>query len=456
MNDVIMKFGGTSVGTPDAIRRLTAIVSDQVHKQVPNDLPPVVVVSALSKVTNQLLNMAKLATQRKTRQANHELRSLAGRHKTILATLAGTDSETDSYIRSELHDLADLVHALAITKELTPRQEDAIAAVGELLSSRIVAAALREEGIPSVWLDARKVMVTDTNHTRARPEMAATSQKTKALIEPLRAQGKVVVLGGYIGETADGVTTTVGRQGSDYSASVFGACLGVDEVQIWTDVDGMMTADPKIVPSARLLPEVSYDEAGELATFGAKVLHPRTVQPAVKKGIRVRILNSHNPESHGTAITARPNVANGPVTAVTLKKGVALITLTSSEMLDTSGFLWDVFGVFAKYRVSVDMVATTEVSVSVSIDNPDKLAEIQTDLSRFGEVSVEKDDRALICVVGSRLKDTPGVAKRLFGVVPPANIHAISHGKQINVSFIVKESEADDVVRRIHEEFFGS
>lgn len=456
MNGVIMKFGGTSVGNPDAINRLVSIVERQLVTQTSN-LRPVVVVSALDGVTDKLLSVARLAEAGSLGDANRELQGLLERHKSVLSQVAPNSAEASHFIRQEFHDLSDMIHALAITREATPRLLDAIAAVGELLSSAIVRVVLESRGVPSCWVDARQVLTTDAYYMSATPDMEQTKRKCHERIENERKKGNVVVLGGFIGSTSEGITTTLGRGGSDYSAAIFGSCLGVDEIQIWTDVDGMMTADPRIVEKAQLLPEVSFDEASELTVFGAKVLHPSTIQPAMDNNIPVRILNSKRPEGTGTIITATRNErVNGVVTAVSRKPGVTAIRVTSTRMLGAAGFMRSMFEVFERHQTSVDVISTSRVSVSLTLDNTKKLPEIKDDLSKIGTVTVE-EHQAIICVVGDKLNGTEGVAARVFTATRPANVHMISQGgSEINLTFVVKDSEADGVVRRIHEEFFGS
>ena len=301
----VMKFGGTSVADPDAIDRLIGIVREQLQAKAAGQAAPVVVVSALSGVTDTLVAIARLAEDGDGARAASELQALLERHIAV-ATAVTSESRARvlADLRGEFEELVGLVHALAVIREVSPRSHDAVLAVGELVSSRIVAAALADHRVPSVWVDARTVLVTDAEHMSAVPDLVETGARTKAHLAPPVNAGTVAVLGGFIGATATGVTSTLGRGGSDYSAAIFGACLGVDEIQIWTDVDGMLTADPRIVPQPRVVPQLSFAEASELAYFGAKVLHPSTILPAVSRNIPVRILNARRPDNPGTLITA--------------------------------------------------------------------------------------------------------------------------------------------------------
>ena len=300
-----MKFGGTSVADPEAIKRLIGIVRHQLESQKAGDDAPVVVVSALAKVTDQLVQVARLAEDGEADRAADALRALLDRHVAVASAVTSESrAETVAKVRQEFEELIGLVHALAVLREVSPRSLDAVLAAGEVVSSRVVAAAIADHRIGSVWVDARGVIVTDSEYNAAVPDMLETADRTRDRVAPHASRCRVAVLGGFIGSTSNGVTTTLGRGGSDYSAAIFGACLGVDEIQIWTDVDGMLTADPRIVPQPRVVPQLSFAEASELAYFGAKVLHPSTILPAVDRNIPVRILNARRPDQPGTRITA--------------------------------------------------------------------------------------------------------------------------------------------------------
>src|SRR5213592_2248243 len=418
-----MKFGGTSVADPDAIIRLVGIVGHQL-RATPS-APPVVVVSALAGVTDTLVATAQLAEDGAAERAASELRALVERHVAV-ATAVTSESRTRllADLRRELEELIGLIHALAVLREVSPRSRDAVLAVGELASSRIVAAAIADRGIPSDWIDARTVLVTDAEHTIAAPDMIETCERVRGRVAPVLAAGKVAVLGGFIGATASGITSTLGRGGSDYSAAIFGACLGADEIQIWTDVDGMLTADPRIVPQPRVVPQLSFAEASELAYFGAKVLHPSTILPAVAKNIPVRILNSRRPESPGTLITADAQAEAG-LAAIACKRNVTVIDITSTRMLMAHGFLRRLFEVFERLKTAVDVVTTSEVSVSVTVDDVRKLDDIVSALSAFAEVECEPK-MAIVSVVGDRLHDDPGVFARAIVALDQIPLRLVS------------------------------
>jgi aspartate kinase len=360
-------------------------------------------------------------------------------------------------IDADLVELTTLVHALSVVHDIAPRLQDAIAAIGELLSSRIVAAALEQAGLPASWVDARSVLVTDAE-IPASPLMEETRARCEQVLLPLIARGRVPVLGGFIGATAAGVTTTLWRGGSDYSASVFGVGVGAAEIQIWTDVDGMLTADPRVIEGPRPLPRLSFAEASELAYFGAKVLHPSTITPAVAEEIPVRILNSQRPEVPGTLITrdgaSTEVVSSGPMlTAIACKRDVTVIDIVSTRMLMAHGFLRRLFEVFERHRTAVDVVTTSEVSVSVTIDDVRRLDEIVRDLSAFAEVSVT-GDMALICAVGERLRTDPSLSARLVGALDGFPLRMVSQaGSRRNVTFVLPQADLVDAMQHLHTRF---
>ena len=433
---IVMKFGGTSVKDADAIDRAGDIVVDRLEQN------PIVVVSALSGVTGDLLEAAKLAGNGSLTSALSIVDRLLERHSSLHPSLD-----------SEMETLRDSLVAVQENGELTPRLQDAISSCGEVLSSTIFANRLRNR-CDAVHVDARELIVTDDSFTRANPIIDETSRRLEERVRPLLDAGKVIVLGGYIGRTQAGVTTTLGRGASDYSASLIGACLGSKEIQIWTDVDGMMTADPRIVADAWKIKRLSFDEASELAYFGAKVLHPASLLPAIRKGIPVRVLNSLKPERAGTTITREAASGTSPIKSFASKRGITAITVTSSRMLMAHGFLRALFTVFDKHRTSVDVVSTSEVSVSLTTDDDQSLDEIVEDLRELGEVRIERD-MALVCMVGTNLKDTPGIAAQAFSCLRDINIRMISQGaSNINLSFVVEGDRADIVLRRLHEKFF--
>src|SRR5262245_20638791 len=447
-----MKFGGTSVADHDAISRLIGIVRQQ---QTKHGAAPAVVVSALGGVTDALVAVTRLAEDGETGRATDALRALQDRHIGVARALTGDSrSALVAEVTREFDDLIGLVHALAVLREVSPRSLDAVLAAGEVVSSRIVAAALSDHRLPAEWIDVRKVLVTDAEHNAAAPDMIETKDRVFDRVVPAIARGVVPVVGGFIGATAQGVTTTLGRGGSDYSAAIFGASLDVDEIQIWTDVDGMLTADPRIVPQPRVVPQLSFAEASELAYFGAKVLHPSTILPAVTKNIPVRILNSRRPDNPGTRITADRSAANGQLTAIACKRDVTVIDITSTRMLMAHGFLRRLFEVFERLKTAVDVVTTSEVSVSVTVDDTRRLEAIVDNLRNFAEVSCERE-MAIICAVGENLRADPALFGRAVNALERIPLRLVSQAaSRRNVTFVLRNSDVPHAMMRLHETFF--
>jgi aspartate kinase len=449
-----MKFGGTSVADPVAIDRLIGIVRRQRESDPPSSPAPVVVVSALSGVTDALIAVTRQAEDGDAAGAAAALQALRERHVSVASAVTNERrSAVLADVGHEFDELAGLVHALAVLRDVSPRSLDAVLAVGELVSSRIVAAALTDCGVASGWVDARRALVTDAEHAGAAPDMIETCERTRAQIAPLTQTSTVAVLGGFIGSTANGVTTTLGRGGSDYSAAIFGACLGVDEIQIWTDVDGMLTADPRVVAEPRVVPQLSFAEASELAYFGAKVLHPSTILPAVAKNIPVRILNSRRPESPGTLITAEaPPEAR--LAAIACKRNVTVIDITSTRMLMAHGFLRRLFEVFERLKTAVDVVTTSEVSVSVTVDDTRRLNEIVENLRSFAEVSCEPE-MAIISVVGENLRVDPTLFGRAVTSLDAVPLRLVSQAaSRRNITFVLRDADLPHAMMRLHETFF--
>ena len=449
---VVMKFGGTSVKDPDAIRRLARIVT---REQGISGVP-VVVVSAMSGITDQLLDAVAAVERGDADLASQKVTVMRDRHRVAAEALLGPSVERDEVIdllERQWRETAALLHAMAVLREVSPRSRDAVVAMGELASSHLVAAALTALGTPARCVDAREVLVTSADHGLAQPDLASTAARLHERVRPLVTAGTVVVLGGFIGATASGVTTTLGRGGSDYSASLFGAGLRAAEIQIWTDVDGMLTADPRVVHGARPLPSLSFAEASELDYFGAKVLHPSTIAPAVADGIPVKILNSHRPEVPGTTITAAPPLPEAPLTGLACKRDITVIDIRSTMMLAAYGFMRRVFEVFERYRTSVDVITTSEVSVSITIEDRRAIDDIVRDLSAFAEVGVETE-MALLCAVGERLRLEPGLAARVLGALDEFPLRMVSQaGARRNLTVVLPQAHLQAAMARVHERF---
>ncbi|HEY1184680.1 MAG TPA: lysine-sensitive aspartokinase 3, partial [Bryobacteraceae bacterium] len=419
---IVMKFGGTSVESAAAIARVAAIVKAR------EDRHPVVVVSAMGKTTNKLLAIANAAihgTREEYLRQIHDLRDFHSREARQVVPLEER-AALDRFLDDHFQELTELAKGLAVLGELTPRSIDAISSYGERLSSFIVTQAFRHSGMETEHLDSRDLIVTDKRHTQAAPLFPQTYARLAAKVPPLAAKS-VIVMGGFIAATEDGVTTTLGRGGSDFTASIVGAGIGAEEIQIWTDVDGMLTADPTILPGGHRVKTISFAEAAELAYFGAKVLHPATVLPAIEKSIPVLILNSRRPDVPGTRIVAERVHCENAVKSIACKRKITVVNIHSTRMLMAHGFLRRIFEVFDRFETPVDMVATSEVSVSLTIDNPARIEEVLAELRQFAEAETERD-QVIVCLVGENIRYTPGVARRVFNALEGINVRMISQG----------------------------
>ena len=446
---IVVKFGGTSVGDAEAIERAAAIVKGRLDRQ------PAVVVSALGGATNSLLAIGEQSAKGHLIGALRGVESLRDRHFQQCEKLLGTSAEAAEVaaeMSATFDELASLAEALSVLGHATPRSFDTIAAFGEQLSSHLVASFFKLRGIPTEHIDARDIFVTDNNFMGAEPQIDAIAEASRELVSPLIQSGKVPVLGGFIGRTPEGITTTLGRGGSDYSASLLGAALHADAIEIWTDVDGMLTADPRVVKGSRLIEQIRFDEASELATFGAKVLHPNTIAPAVRLGIPVFIYNSRNPTGKGTRITF--DAPRRAVSAIAGKGGITLVKVGAAKMLHAKGFLRKVFEIFERNGISVDVVATSEVSVSVTVDDPSGLDSLVVDLATLGDVSVERD-RAIVAVVGAAISEDSVAMGRAVGALDGIRVHMMSlSATGINLTVIVDGDQLNPAMERLHNAFF--
>jgi aspartate kinase len=453
MSLVVMKFGGTSVEDPVAIGRTAAIVAGRVA----NGKQPIVVVSAMAKVTDQLLRAAAAASTGDRTGALAISERLRSRHRDTAAALVKNAADCTTLIEvidKKFDSLDEILRGLSAILELTPRISDLIVSHGELLSSRIVAAAFRELGIDSAHADAREIVITDSQFQKAVPIDHLIEQRAQAKLIPLTSQGKVPVMGGFIASNEAGITTTLGRGGSDFTGALIGGAVQAEAIEIWTDVDGIMTTDPRVCPDALRVKIISFEEAAELAYFGAKVLHPATILPAVKKNIPVLVLNSRNAACEGTRITSLAPPCRSPFKSIAVKKKLSIIDVVASRMLMTHGYMKDIFTIFDKHQCPVDMVSTSEVSVSLSVDSNEKLPAIAADLSKLADVKYE-GKKALVCMVGDDIRGKSGMAAQVFTAIKHINVRMISQGaSEINMSFMIDEEDADEAVRSLHAIFF--
>jgi aspartate kinase len=453
MKLVVMKFGGTSVEDAAAIRRTTDIVAGRVAR----GLQPVVIVSAMARVTDQLLNAAATAGRGDKSGALAASVALRARHHQAAGELIPPPelAPITNFIDEHFDALDELLRGLAAVGELTPRTTDIVASYGERLSSYIVAAAFSTCGIAASHVDARDCIITDAQHMKAIPQDDLIAARLRQHVLPLAQAGRVAVLGGFIGSTPEGVTTTLGRGGSDFSAALVGGGLHAEAIEIWTDVNGIMTTDPRICPDALRVRTISFDEASELAYFGAKVLHPATILPAVEKNIPVLVLNSRDAQNEGTRITALAPHCRSPFKSIAAKKRLTIIDIVANRMLMSHGYLKAVFEVFDRHKCSVDMVSTSEVSVSLTVDSNERLPEIAADLRKFADVKYE-GRKALICMVGENIRGQNGIAAQVFGALTHINLRMISQGaSEINMSFMIEEDDVEEAIRSLHSVFFA-
>jgi aspartate kinase len=453
MSLVVMKFGGTSVEDPAAIGRTAAIVAGRVAM----GKTPVVVVSAMAKVTDQLLRAGAAAALGDRTGALAISSRLRARHRDTATALVKNPADCAdllNFIDQKFDSLDEVLRGLAAILELTPRISDLIVSYGERVSSRIVAAAFRELSIDAAHVDAREIIITDSQFQKAIPQDDLIEKRAAEILRPLTNQRKVPVMGGFIGSNQAGITTTLGRGGSDFTGALIGGALPAEAIEIWTDVDGIMTTDPRICPDALRVKVISFEEAAELAYFGAKVLHPATILPAVKKNIPVLVLNSRNAANEGTRIISLAPHCKSPFKSIAVKKKLSIIDVVASRMLMTHGYLSEVFAIFDKFQCPVDMVSTSEVSISLTVDSNDKLPAIAAELGKLADVKYE-GKKALICMVGEDIRGQNGMAAQVFNAIRHINVRMISQGaSEINMSFMIEEDDAEEAVRALHAAFF--
>jgi aspartate kinase len=443
---IVLKFGGTSVANAEMMDATLSIAAAQIEKA------PVLVSSAMSRVTDQLQEIARLVGDGNDKDAEAILGPVEERHLACARSFLTGSHLTQCFadLAAVFSEMRAIMKALAILKEWSKRSNDALLSFGERLSTIILVHRARQRGIEAELVDSREVIKTDDSFTAAIPLEDLTQRLVSSRVRT--RPGVMVILQGFIASTTGGATTTLGRGGSDYTATIVGAALRAEEVQIWTDVTGIMTSDPRIVKSARTIDDLSYREAAELAYFGAKVIHPSTIQPAVNLGIPVCVKNTFKPEEPGTRII--PRVPGIGLKAIACKKGITLVSVSSSRMLLAYGFLRRIFEIFEKYQTPVDLIATSEVSVSVTIDNAAAVDSIARDLSEIGTVGVE-NDKGIVCCVGQDLwKDTAFLA-RVFASLKGTPVRMISLGaSDINLSLVVPTDKMEESVRNLHQEFF--
>ncbi len=462
---VVMKFGGTSVGSTAALKNVNKIVQQARGKR--DEL--VMVVSAMSGVTDLLLESARRAEigdEKPAREAHQKMRAL---HFGVLEALLPDRAHRESVageIEGLLGEFDALCHSISVLGELTPRALDVITALGERMSARQVAAVLEQNGQAARAIDATRIVVTDDGYGAARPLMDETAERCRSLLRPLMAEGVIPVVTGFIGATEAGIPTTLGRGGSDFSATILARALEAEEVWIWTDVNGVMTADPRIVPDARTIRRLSYSEIGEMAYFGAKVLHPQAIRPAKQARIAVRILNTFNPDHEGTLVSANGDSSGKTVKAITVIRGLSLITVEGAGMIGVPGIAARTFGAVALNGTSVLMISQSSSEQSICfVVSTNEAAKVAKTLEREMMRELERrdieriwaqDDIVILAVVGAGMKGTPGISARIFGAMGARgiNVIAIAQGSsEYNISLVLDRKDADDAMRCIHDEF---
>ena len=449
---IVIKFGGTSVGTADRVANAIDIVSERREQR------PIVVVSALAGVTNELVAATEAARACDSAKVDQIIGAVRQRHEDVALQLVQQKIDFFEAFTKQLDKHIDQIHTIlrgiAMLGEITARARDKVVAIGEKLSSVLFTYSMMMRALPGEHVDSEDVVITDGRFGEAVPQMDETRKAAHRVLLPLVERNLIPVMGGFIGRTREGATTTLGRGGSDYSAAIVGAAVGAKEIQIWTDVDGMMTCDPRLIPAAKVIDAISYVEAAELAWFGAKVLHPKTIAPAVEQNIPVRVLNTHNVSSAGTFVTAEGDTRDSGPRAIAVKRGVTVVHMTSNKMLGAHGFLARLFAVFEQLEVSVDLITTSEVSVSVTIDERHNLQQLIEKLKPVADVAVV-DNQTIVAVVGRNLMKDSGVGARIFESLRGVPLSMFSLGTSgLNLSIVLDENDADRAVKAIHRTLF--
>jgi aspartate kinase len=448
---LVIKFGGTSVGDAEKVAGAIEIVAQRHHLQ------PVVVVSALAGVTNELVAASEAACAQDPEKVSSIIAAVRQRHEDVALRLVQQKSDfLEAFIRQldrQIEEIQTILRGISLLGEITPRARDKVMATGEKLSSVLFAYTMMMRALPATHVHSEEVIWTDDRFGGATPDMDLTREAAGRVLLPLLERKRIPVMGGFIGRTRQGATTTLGRNGSDYSAAIVGAALSADEVQIWTDVDGLLTCDPRLVPSARVIDLLSFAEAAELAWFGAK-LHPRTLEPAIAADIPIRVLNTHNPDSPGTLITRTGAEPSSGPRSIARKKGVTIVHVTSNKMLGAHGFLARLFSVFEQLQISVDLIATSEVSVSVTVDEKHDMEELERRLREIAAVELI-DDQCIVAVVGKNLMTDTRVGAQVFEAVRGLPIKMMSLGRSgLNLSLVVDDHNADQAVVSVHRALF--
>ncbi len=449
---IVIKFGGTSVGDAERVANAIDIVAERRHRK------PIVVVSALAGVTDDLVAASEAARRGDIERVATIIDRVRQRHEDVATRLVQQKFDFfESFLKQlqkQIDQVRTILHGIALLREITPRAKDKVLGIGEKLSSVLFAYSMMMRALPGELVQSEDVVITDDRFGEANPDMRATGENAHRVLLPLIERNLIPVMGGFIGRTPDHATTTLGRGGSDYSAAIVGAAVGAEEIQIWTDVDGMMTCDPRLIPGARVIERIAYDEAAELAWFGAKVLHPKTIAPAVGLDIPVRVLNTHNVASPGTVITRDGDDRGAGPRAVAVKRNIAVVHMTSNKMLGAHGFLARLFAIFEELKISVDLITTSEVSVSVTVDDTENLDALKLKLANVADVRIDAG-QSIIAVVGRNLMGESMVGPAIFDALQGIPLTMFSLGRSgLNLSIVVDDADADRAVRSIHHALF--
>ncbi len=464
MRTLVMKFGGSSVGSPPAIQQSASIVQN--HKPTWDNL--VVVVSAMSGITDQLILSARLAANNESSGARAIIEQIHNRHLEVINTLISDPTEKQTLlvgVQQRLDELSSYCQSIQVLGEVTPRGMDVISSLGERINAQVVAAVIRSIGTPSQAVDASACIITDRTFQNAVPDMLLSRQKIQSTLNPLFQQKQVPIVTGFLAATQEGVITTLGRGGSDYTAAILADCLDADEVWIWSDVDGVLSADPRVVPDARPIPEISFAEVGELAYFGAKVLHPKTIRPIVNRNMPLWVRNTFNPDFPGTRITQHPARTRGEITAITTIKDLSILTVEGRGMLGVPGIAARTFGAVARTGASVLMISQSSSEQSIcftipSLHNGEVIKSIESEMAlelMRGDIDRvwARDGVVIVSIIGSGMRETPGVSARIFGALGKnlINVIAIAQGSsEYSISLVLDQEDAVRAVQAIHAE----
>lgn len=448
---IVIKFGGTSVGDAAKVAAAIDIVADRRDEQ------PIVVVSALAGVTNDLVAASEAARDQKPELVKEIIARVRQRHEDVAMQLVQQKFDFfESFLKQltkQIDQIQTILSGIALLGEITPRARDKVMSIGEKLSSVLFAYSMMMRALPGEHVDSEDVIWTNDAFGGAAPLMDRTREAAAKTLLPWLERNRIPVMGGFIGRTLDGATTTLGRNGSDYSAAIVGAAVGAKEVQIWTDVDGLLTCDPRFVSGARVIDLLSHEEAAELASFGAK-LHPRTLEPAIAAGIPVRVLNTEKPASPGTLITGEGAAERSGPRSIARKRHVTVVHMTSNKMLGAHGFLSRIFNAFEEEEISVDLITTSEVSVSVTIDERHNIDELKKRLDEFASVEII-DDQSIIAIVGRNLLNDSLVGARIFEALRGIPTKMISLGRSgLNLSLVIDDRDSEHAIQRIHAALF--